>query len=277
MKKTDWLKGMVLGFASLLLFGCGGGADNDDSAAPPRLPQSVVNDPLPSAEPMPMFVASGVGLASAPSHLYTIFPESGDIATDIGKIIEEGSGLEPALSDLAVTPGGLLFGCSYDTLYLINKQTAQATPIGPLGVGWVNALAFNKTEGFLYGATRDGKVLNINPNKPQDTAVLFQLPSGYGSSGDMVFSPDGTLYATLKLEGQEDDIIAVIDLDGRNIQPLNEGSGAGNIFGLSYFNGELYGLTAAKEPENGAIWRINLTTGEANFIENLPFSAFGSN
>jgi hypothetical protein len=275
MKKTIWSRGMILGFASLLLFGCGGGG-SDGSVAPLRPPESVVDDPPPPAEPVPMYVSSGRGLNSAPSHLYTINPESGEI-TDVGEIIEEGTGISPPISDLAVTPGGLLFGCSYDTLYVIDKQTTLATPLGPLGVGWVVALAFNKTEGFLYGATRTGKVLNINPNEPQDTVVLFELPSGYRSSGDLVFDRDGTLFGSLKLDGQADDIIAIIDLDSRNIQPLNAGSGAENIFGLSYFNDVLYGLTAAEEPETGAIWRIDPTTGEAEFIQNLPFSAFGSN
>jgi len=225
-----------------------------------------------------MYISSGVGTALPPSHLYTIIPETGDIATDIGTILVEGSGFEPAISDLAVTPGGLLFGCSYDTLYLINTQTARATPVGPLGVSSVNALAFNKTTGFLYGATTSGKILNINPNKPQETTVLFQLPQGYGSSGDLVFSPDGTLYASLNYEGQVDDILAVIDLDAGNFQPLNAtGSGVKNIFGLSYFNDKLYGVSAASVPENGAIYSIDLATGKAIFIDILPFSAFGSN
>ncbi len=221
-----------------------------------------------------MFVSSGVGTDAPPSHLYTINPETGEIATDIGTIIEEGTGLEPAITDLAVTPGGLLFGCSYTTLYLIDQQTAQAQVVATLGVQGVNALAFNKTNGFLYGATLYGELLNINPNNGQ-AVVLAQLSSGYVASGDLVFSPDNTLYGTLKQPGQTaDDVIAIIGLDG-TVQPLTDTpSGARHIFGISYFNDQLYGVTASPDP---ALWAIDLTTGQVAFITDLPFSAFGSN
>ncbi|MBE0577063.1 MAG: hypothetical protein IH613_14355 [Desulfuromonadales bacterium] len=304
MKKINFFKGMVLVFASLLLFGCGGGGSSDDGSIdvtdspqpppsavddplpvtpitpppPPPPPQAVVDDPPPPEVPVPMYISSGVGTQSPPSHLHTIIPETGEIATDIGRITVAETGLEPAITDLAVTPGGLLYGCSYDTLYLINTQTALATDLGSLGVSGVNALAFNKTTGFLYGGTTSGKILNINPNKPQEATVLFELSPGYSSSGDMVFSPEGILYASLKREGQEDDFIAVIDLENGTFQTLNEtGSGAINIFGLSYFNGELYGVTAASTTAYGMIWWIDLPTGKAIFIDVLPFSAFGSN
>ncbi len=269
-KNTWFLKLAAILCVILFLAGCG----SDDYGS--RLPEKLIDDPQPGTGPQIWYVSSEGGEGSGISHLYTIDPVTYD-TVDVGPIRNASSGAAIHITDLATSPGGVLFGCSYTHLYRINAQTAAATLVGPTLFSSVVSLDFDP-EGFLYGATKDGKVLNISPNDGWGD-FLFSLSDGYGSSGDLVFAPDGTLYASLSQPEVENDAVAVIamKMEPPQIRVIGD-SGAVDIFGLSFYEGQLYGFTAWNpSTAGGALWTIDQETGEATLVADLPFQASGTN
>ena len=86
--------------------------------------------------------AGSILVADSGTGLWSIDSVSG-LATFVGSM-----GIN--MYDIALTPGGLLFGVtSLSTLYSINPSTAAVASIGPVGVV-LNGLAFDGS-GNLYG------------------------------------------------------------------------------------------------------------------------------
>ena len=79
-----------------------------------------------------------------------------DISSDgvdrlIGRL-QTTTGVQPAITDLALTPSGKLWAISFDRLYRVDSLTGRLTDIGALGAVDVNALAAD-ANGNLFGAT----------------------------------------------------------------------------------------------------------------------------
>ncbi len=267
-KNTRWyLKLAAILCAILLLPACG----SDDAENPP--PERFTEDPEP-AGPQQWYVSSEGGAGIGASHLYTINSLTYE-TVQVGPI-RDSAAVDIYITDLATSPGGVLFGCSFTHLYRIDAKTAEATLVGPIGHDYVVSLDFDP-EGFLYGATKRGYVLNINPNDGKGY-FLFSLRDGFVASGDLVFAPDGALYASLS-RPEVNDSIAVINLPAKTYTILGSGdSGARDIFGLSFHQEQLYGFTArGPSGSDGALWTIDIETGAATFAGDLPFRASGTN
>ena len=223
----------------------------------------------------PIYAESGVvswwAGSSGPSDLYLVSPPASGSDTLIGTI-QTADGSQPVITDIALSPSGSLYGCSFDTLYLIDQSTAIATPIGS-GLPSTNALAFDAS-GQLFGATTSGAFLQIDTNTGGATTVGY-YGSGYVASGDLAFAPDGTLYATVTAPGVANDVLVTVDPatgTATRVDP-NSDIGWADVYGLAFDGTQLLGLTAASP---GALIEINTQTGNGTFIRNLTFCAFGA-
>lgn len=133
--------------------------------------------------------------ADASSALFRIDPRAG-AASRIGDTGVRG------MTDLAFTPNGKLYGVSFTQLYAIDPRTGRARPIGSgLGMGSVNALA-SDARGHLYAASTGGDFGRVATGTGRATRI-GSYGAGLGSSGDLAFAPNGTLFATARSSGRE--------------------------------------------------------------------------
>ncbi|GFO70838.1 hypothetical protein GMLC_44170 [Geomonas limicola] len=159
------------------------------------------------------------------------------------------------LNDIAFDPNGNLYGISGDQLYRIDLQTAQVTPVGPLGTSDATSLEFS-ANGTLY--TANTALYSINPS----TGHASLLGSGgdiqYKSSGDLVFL------------GNQLFLTSIYNTSSNALVRLNPASGVAtlvgtidypDVFGLSSNDQvTLYGFSGTK------VLDINTTSGKGRVI-----------
>jgi hypothetical protein len=222
-----------------------------------------------------IYASSGFDFNNGPSYLYKISPSPNGVDNKVG-LIATIQDERPIIGDLALTPDGNLYGVSRDRLYLIDTVSAIASPIGSRINYLVNSLT-SDINGNLYGATRDsGYLLKIDRNSAA-TTYIGQLGSGYFSSGDLAFSPEGILYATVRNLNMEYDLLVTVNLSTGEATRINSSidSGVARVFGLRFIGNKLYGLSADSDG-GGSLWIFDLNNGQANFVRNLQFQAFGA-
>lgn len=154
------------------------------------------------------------------------------------------------LTDIAFSPGGVLYGITGTSFYTINTSTGAATLIGSLGNGisTADALEFSSS-GTLYAAD-DQNLYTVNLATGLATDVG---PMGYASDGDLAFA-GGTLYLTT-YSGQ---LVTVNPSTGAGT--LVGSLGVVNVYGLaSPDNINLYGVAGE------SLYSMSRTTGLATF------------
>jgi hypothetical protein len=209
--------------------------------------------------------------------------------TNTGKF--PGNGV--AATDIARSEYGRLYGESSTTLYQVDPISGVVATVGnfhtlnaPL-VG-VNAMTFSPA-GDLFGATAAGFLYRIDPNtgsaKLIGSLVSPSIPDG--SSGDLVFTGDGTLLAILNRAAGGNDVLVRVNaatgvasrINPNPLLPPND-LGFVDVFGLAFSGDTLYGLTGYPVPQKscglGALVRIDQKTGSATFERCLRFAAFGA-
>ena len=108
------------------------------------------------------------------------------------------------LTDVALASSGTLYGVDFGSdLYRVNTADARATLIGPLGDA-VNGLVVSPG-GTLY-ASGGYELYTVNVTSGSGTYVGT---TGYASSGDLAFAPDGTLLMSAEpsLGGPNDSLV----------------------------------------------------------------------
>ena len=164
-----------------------------------------IRRPAAAATPAPASSSSWLYGADAASTLFRIDAASG-ATRRVGA-----TGVR-SMTDIAFTPDGKLYGISFSRLYRVDPRSGRATPIGSgIGMGSVNALA-SDARGKLYVASTSGAFGTVAPGTGRATLVGSYGP-GLGSSGDLVFAPDGKLFATAKLSGR--DVLLRVEPDHR--------------------------------------------------------------
>jgi hypothetical protein len=183
--------------------------------------------------------------------------------------IRSTSGQLLSITDVAQVPNGPLYGISFTDLYQIDKQTAVATLVGPLGVSTANALASTAT-GVLYASTADGELLRRTSG-----GWLTVGPIGFSSSGDLAFSPSGELYSSVTSLFGNDQLAKIDGVTGRGtiISPAG-GLGFVRVWGLAFSNGSMYGLAGSSS--GGVLIRIDAASGRATALRDLGFVPAGA-
>lgn len=182
--------------------------------------------------------------ASANSDLWFIDTNSGT-STYVGPIGYQGT-------DIAFS-GTNLFGVSFSDFLSIDPTTGNGHVIGYTGYNDVNALTI-APDGNVYAATVSGAFIRIDKTTGSGTLIGYYGP-GLGSSGDIAFRDDGVLFASIKRSGYSNSWLAVVNLVNGTATPIGD-IGFPDVWGLSFKDGELYGVT-----NGGDILKINTSTG----------------
>lgn len=180
------------------------------------------------------------------------------------------------ITDIAFLPNGKLFGVTFTRLVAINTLTKTAEFIGDI-IGeaylseerWINALAAS-ANGELYAATRDGELLTIDTETGQGSRIGV-YGNGLGSSGDLVFLPDGTLLGSAKrLDTLEETSDLLVRIDPHSGQAEIIGDiGFKQVFGLAVGQkGELLGV--AEGNGQPMLIKINEANGKGKIIAPIP-------
>jgi hypothetical protein len=221
-----------------------------------------------------IFAESLVG-GQGTSDLYTVEIAVNGVDTRIGQI-RTSTGVLPTITDIALLPNGSLVGVSYTDFYSIDRQSGLANLLGPVGRSDVHGLAAS-VGGLLYAGTSGGELLRQDAQGGWVSIGFFG--GGLGTSGDLAFAPNGTLYGTLRTSSGVN-VLASIDASTGVATVLSPASGLGfgNVWGLSFVGSDLYGLTT--DPigpgTTGQLIRIDLGTGVATSIRPLMFGAGGA-
>ncbi len=173
------------------------------------------------------------------------------------------------VTDIAFNQSGELYGCTYGSLLRIDPNTGAGTLIGSIGFE-TNALAFDNN-GKLYGATIYGEFISINVVTGSGT-YIGSFGGDLRSSGDLIFSPDGRLYATVKYSYSNTyDFLAVIN-KSNGIASIIGNIGYNYVYGLAFDKkNNLYGFTDDYE-----LLSVNTSTGIGTFLGYLNNKAWGA-
>ncbi|MGR8942245.1 MAG: hypothetical protein ACU83P_11715 [Gammaproteobacteria bacterium] len=180
------------------------------------------------------------------------------------------------MTDIAFLPDGRLFGVTFTRLAVINTVTKRAAFVGGI-IGeaylseehWINALAAS-ADGQLYAATRDGELLTIDTATGKGTTVGV-YGNGLGSSGDLVFLPDGTLLGSARrliTPIYTSDVLVRIDPHSGQAEVVGD-IGFKQVFGLAAGpRGELLGMADGNSQPK--LIKINKSNGQGKLIAPLP-------
>jgi hypothetical protein len=170
-----------------------------------------------------------------------------DVATGSTALI---GGTGVALTDIAFSPTGDLFGISFSSLYRVNSSTGATTLVGSLGSvsGTANALVFG-ADGTLYMA--GNRLYTVNTATGASSAIGAGI--GFQSGGDLAFIGGDLFMAT---SGN-----ALVEVDiGTGVGTLVGSLGVANMFGLATpDNVSMYGVAGQ------SVYLVNTASGAATF------------
>lgn len=196
-----------------------------------------------------------------------------DVSTGATSVI---GGTGTALTDIAFSPTGDLYGISFSSLYKVNQGTGASTLIGGLGSfsGTANALVFG-ADGTLYMA---GNTL-YTVNTSTGAAAAIGSGIGYQSGGDLAFvggnlfmassgnqlikvnttTGGGSLVGNLGVAGMfglaTPDNVVLYGVAGQNVYTVNTGTGAAAFQSTfsPFLSGGAFGLAFRTESGGGKV------------------------
>ncbi len=234
----------------ILVFGCQeyGFVEPPDQVDLPPLPPTVPADPPPDPPPPdePALAEFPV-YANTRDQLFQVEPATG-ARTPIGTFhFADGTPLSSQLApndgmtDIAIDSQGRMYGGTHGALYRIDAETAQVEFVcDTFTERQMYAMAFTPDDELIASGS-DGTIRIFETNNCETTVVL-DSPI-YDTSGDLVGSPSGHLYWTVKGDPDGGDGLVRIDPDGWFVQYLGELPFA-SLYGLSYADGELFGFNS---------------------------------
>ena len=157
-----------------------------------------------------------------------------------------------ALTDIAFSPTGQLYGIDFNRLYSINSTTGAASLIGSTGQS-LNSLVFSAA-GTLYSANTFLYTLNTSTGA---ATAIGRGGEAYSSSGDLAFS-GGNLY------------LSSLGLGNDELVRLNTTTGVGTFVG-SLGLSAAYGLASSDGTNLYAvsgtrIFSVNVATGASTLL-----------
>jgi pimeloyl-ACP methyl ester carboxylesterase len=240
-----------------------------------ELVDSLITQPLPGTARI--YASSGrLGLlASGPSDLWIVPPYALSSDSLVARL-RTTSGEMPVITDLARAANGQYWAMSFDDLYRLDTSSGILTYAGtlPSALSDANSMSFDAV-GNMYVATINGIVARINLSAMQPDWI-GSYGNSFIASGDLAFSADGRLFAAAR-DSKGDDYLVTVDLTSGTATPVSDRPvGWGNVWGLTFVDGVLYGLTSSTGSKPGTLLQIDHASGEGSWIRNLAFDAFGA-
>ncbi|RLB57611.1 MAG: hypothetical protein DRI90_17820 [Deltaproteobacteria bacterium] len=190
-----------------------------------------------------------------------------------------GSGYSGSMTDAAIDQFGVLYGVTFNDLYVCNALTAECWHLAALpqsfnGLTMVPPGTLHPFLDTLVAIANSGVWYRIDLVGPGQATVtsIGQYGSGYTSSGD-AFSIDGVgTYAAVNKPGEASDvIISVNPQNGAYISEVGPVPGYTSLYGLAGWAGEVYGFDAG-----GHVIRIDLNTSTPTVIAQTTNSWWGA-
>jgi len=273
------MRHLVLG-ASILLSACGpsgrGGNGGNGGA------DASVNG---NADAPPVFETSRV-YAHSGNTLYQL-----DTATLSPITIGTMTGLgTQSLTDLAIDKNDAMIGITLDKLYSISGSNGAATLIKELSAADaknLTSLSFIPEDlndpnsgDILVSANSFGEVFQIDPVTGDPTLLGdFGMDGGeqISSSGDLIGVRGFGIYATVNVgtSPSSQDYLARIDPTDWHATIIGSGTGFNDIFGLAYWQGQIYGFVSMGAGA-GKIVTINPTTGIGTDVQTGSVRWYGA-
>lgn len=174
-----------------------------------------------------------------------------------------------SMTDIAMA-SNRLYGITFSAFYSIDVNTGHSSLIRNVGWLGLNALVGSPTGDTLYTASYRGSFGRLSDTGQY--SLIGSLGKYKGrwlrSSGDLAFSADGTLYATVS-NGRRD-YLATIDVDTGRATVLGA-IGYSAVYGLVFLDGTLYGTTASKN-----LIEINQATGQGTRVAKIKDIKLGA-
>ena len=243
-----------------------GGDDDDPAKAPDASIPDAAPDLFIDATPFPDGGGEPAGEAVVYAHtsnvLYRVDPDT----LAVTQIAPFGwpMGHFDQMTDIAVDKDGKITGVSFNTVYSVDATTAACTYLAPLtnsfnGLSYVPGAGPEVPE-MLVGTTLDGSVWSVDPVTGA-TVQVGNYGFGWTSSGDIVSVEGFGTVATVKASGVGPDLLARIDPVTFNATPIGTGTGVGDIWGLGFWKGKIFGFSG-----HGQFVLIDATTGVAEVL-----------
>jgi len=149
------------------------------------------------------------------------------------------------MTDLAIDRNGVLYGVTFDRLYVCNPTTSQCFNLGTLpgtynGLSWIPAGILDPDKDTLIGITQQGGWVQLTIMNGQVIAKqLGTYGAGYTSAGD-AFSIEGvgTFAAVHKAGLAGGNVIVTVDpTNGKVTGELAQTKGYSSVFGLAGWEG----------------------------------------
>jgi hypothetical protein len=170
-----------------------------------------------------------------------------------------------SLTDIALHPGGTLYGIGTGSLARVDFTTGAATPIARMSVT-LNALDA-APDGTLYGA--GGNALFTVDRGTGVATRIATFPAGLSSSGDLAFLGP-RLVATANTSPSALDVLIELDVAtgiGKTIGSV----GHRCVWGLAAYGPTLYGLTC-----EGKVLSIDPATGAGTLLTSVGEAFYGA-
>jgi hypothetical protein len=209
--------------------------------------------------------------AHSSSELYQVDPETLEISL-VGPFGWPSGG--DSMTDIALDRDGYMVGISFNTVYAVNRFSAECTYLSSLDRSF-NGLSFLPDEEdpdapeVLIAAGLDGTLYRLDPATGA-SSTFGTYGGSYTSSGDLVSVRDFGTVATVKNGSSATDWLVRVDPDTGTATPIGD-TGVTDVWGLGFWAGEVYGFTAS-----GQFVLIDVTTGAAAEVSTESVSWWGA-
>jgi hypothetical protein len=173
-----------------------------------------------------------------------------------------------AMTDLAMTPTGDLYGVTFTSVYSVDKTTGAATPLVGNVFTATNALTF-MPDGTLLGADEYDHVYAISASGVQ---LRGSYGSGFMTAGDLVSMADGTLFGLADqgpMTTATSNALILVNPSSGAATAVGTITGFVHLYGIAYTRGRLLAFN-----DQGQIIQIDPATGASMLVKTHPGVAF---
>ncbi len=180
------------------------------------------------------------------------------------------------MTDLAIDQTGDMIGISFDSVYRVNPQTAQASRLNNRLTGNFNGLTFvpatllNSTGADILIASRnsDGNIFRVDLASGT-TSVIGRMGGTVTSSGDIVAVAGLGVFLTADPGGN--DVLQKLTPPALVATAVGSSTGYADLWGLGFWKNKIFGFA-----NNGDFVLIDRTTGQGQLVMNAGQPWFGA-
>jgi hypothetical protein len=193
-----------------------------------------------------------------------------------------GNASDTRMTDIAIDRHGVVWGVSFDDVFVIDPRTAECWRMGLLpqsfnGLTYVPGAVTGRADDMLVGIALEGVWwrIELNPANNNASVTLSRLGeygAGWGSSGDVFSIVDVGTFASIDKDVATPDQLAEVDpatgLMTRLIGPIGSSS---SVHGLAGWSGRVFAFD-----ESGDLLVLDTATGNVTSRTRTPHAWWGA-